>query len=237
MSHLLQVTQWDFKATQRGAIPLALEFPVEPSTAPYLVMTSKGLLWIEAPLVAGQGTAPVTPYVKTAVREADLGTIYAEIIQAVLEEGRAREWGNVQSLTREGLAAAIDHLAYYDLTSVDILVPAPGFQTAKPKPAPPPKKKRRKKGAAEAVPEVEVAPLEEAPPTPEPEMREAPMDLVKRMGLVGLPYQPCSWLPPGRIVVVPKDRTYLGVVGRVTVKSYSGLVHNASRGIAIAVGE
>lgn len=233
MSHLLQVTQWDFKATQRGAIPLALEFPVDPTTAPYLVMTSKGLLWVESPLVSGQGTSPVTPYIKTAVREADLGVIYAEIIQAVVDEGRAREWGNVQPLTQDGLNAAIEHLAYYDLTNVDILVPAAPLK-AKTTP-PPPKKKRRKKGESS-----EVAP-NEGPPTPpvdvpESDLRETASDLVKRMGLVGLPYQPCSWLPQGCIVVVPKDRTYLGVVGRVTAKSYSGLVHNASRGIAIAIG-
>lgn len=53
---------------------------------------------------------------------------------------------------------------------------------------------------------------------------------------LGLPFRPSSWVPEGTIVVVPKDRTFVGVVNRATTKKLAGVVHNAARGIAIAQG-
>lgn len=47
------------------------------------------------------------------------------------------------------------------------------------------------------------------------------------------PYRPCTWLPAATLVIVPKDRTFVGVLGRLTSKKLAGVIHNAARGIAI----
>jgi len=53
---------------------------------------------------------------------------------------------------------------------------------------------------------------------------------------IGLSFRPCSWVPDDTIIVVPKDRSYVGVVTRLTTKKIAGVVHNAARGIAIVSG-
>ena len=49
--------------------------------------------------------------------------------------------------------------------------------------------------------------------------------------------QPSSWLPDGCVVVVPKDRSFVGFVGLLSAHSLVSVVHNASRGLAMAWGE
>lgn len=41
------------------------------------------------------------------------------------------------------------------------------------------------------------------------------------------------WVPEGCAVLVPKDRSYLGIVGTVGESSYTVVVHNPSRGMAV----
>lgn len=52
----------------------------------------------------------------------------------------------------------------------------------------------------------------------------------------GFPLKPTSWLPDECAVVVPKDRDFVGVLGYLDMKRAAAVVHNASRGIAIAWG-
>lgn len=47
------------------------------------------------------------------------------------------------------------------------------------------------------------------------------------------PYQPCAWMPGGTLAVVPKDRSFVGVVGMITQKKLAGVIHNAARSIAL----
>ena len=53
---------------------------------------------------------------------------------------------------------------------------------------------------------------------------------------LGYPLKPSSWLPEDCAVVVPKDRDFVGVLGYLDVKVAAAVVHNASRGIAVAWG-
>jgi len=46
----------------------------------------------------------------------------------------------------------------------------------------------------------------------------------------------CSWLMPSQVVVVPKDREFLGFISFLEEKCIS-VVHNAARGMAIALGQ
>jgi len=42
-----------------------------------------------------------------------------------------------------------------------------------------------------------------------------------------------SWIPEGRAVVVPKDRSYLGLIGSMGESHWTAAVHNPSRGMAV----
>jgi len=55
------------------------------------------------------------------------------------------------------------------------------------------------------------------------------------MNLGCLP-QPCSWVPGDCAIVVPKDRDFVGFLGVLGHKGLVAVVHNASRGMAIARG-
>ncbi|OHD26981.1 MAG: hypothetical protein A2Y38_08170 [Spirochaetes bacterium GWB1_59_5] len=189
MSHLLHVTRWKFEAVTRGGLPLIIEFPVHPDTAPYLVTSSQGLLWIEQP-VGHADTKEAEPLVRAAVRDTTPNEIFTQVVEQVLQEGRKRQWGNVHPLTAEGLVAAREHLAFYDLGETDIL-----------------------------------APVDE---------KDSARQLLK---VLEQSYQPCGWLPSRMLVLVPKDRTFVGVVGRLTSKKVAGVIHNPARSIAILTAE
>jgi hypothetical protein len=53
------------------------------------------------------------------------------------------------------------------------------------------------------------------------------------MALLGLPLQPAVWLDPHVLVVVPKDRSFVGFAQLIDQRIVS-VVHNACRGLGIA---
>lgn len=59
---------------------------------------------------------------------------------------------------------------------------------------------------------------------------ELPEDLQDKVVLA-------EWLPEKCVVVVPKDRSYLGWIGTVLPGKIVSVVHNASRAMAVARGE
>lgn len=214
MSHLLHVSRLQSKAAQRkGVMPLMLEFQVPEETAPYLVSSSSSVMWINE---AYSGSL-----VKAAVRESLLGTFFQEVIEAVTVMGRQQEWGNVHPLTVEGLRAAIDHVAFYDLGPLELLTPRahPAGSTGEDDDETP----TGDEGVS-GTPQ-RVSPVALMPPGLRP-LLEA----------VGLPFRPSAWVPEGTVVVVPRDRSFVGMVSQVTPKKIAGVVHNAARGIGIAQG-
>jgi len=172
-----------------------LEYGVPEETAPYLVSSSSSVMWISEPHPG--------PVVKAAVREVSLGDFFRECVDAVAAMGRQQEWGNVHLLTLEGLRAAIEHVSFYELEPLELLIPR----------AYPPQKVNK-------------------PGTPD----LMPPDLRPLLEEVGLPFRPSAWVPANTVIVVPKDRAFVGVVWQVTPKKIAGVVHNAARGIAIASG-
>jgi hypothetical protein len=211
MSHLLVVTGLHVKALQRkGTLPLILEFQVAVETAPYLVSSSSSVMWITDRHPGN--------IVKAAVRDCTVGEFFTEVIDAVATMGRQQNWGNVHPLTIDGLLAAVDHVAFYDLGPLELLIPRTHLN--------------------------DVAFLDDEDGGEEAEddgKRVEPVDLMP-LGLrplieeTGLPFRPSSWVPDGTIVVVPKDRAFVGVVNKLTPKKIAGVVHNAARGIAIVRG-
>ena len=188
MSHLVPVNPLRSEAVRQGKTPVMMEFSVNPELAPFLVTSSTGMLWV--------GEAHPGNIVKAAVRPIpDLGEFFRDAVDAVAALGQGAQWGNVHPLTPEGLDAAIEHVTFYDLPDLELLIPIP------------PK-----------VQEGETKP-------PKPFWRSA-----------GIPIRPTSWLPQDCLVVVPKNRDYVGMVGRLTPKAYVGVIHNASRSLGIVRG-
>ena len=108
---LLQVLRPE-KAANRTGVPLMLEFPVNPALAPFLVSSTKATLWVGAR----------NGYVRAAVRKVpSLDSFFWEVIAAITQEGRSKQWGNVEPLTKVGIQTAIDHVRSYDLTELEIL--------------------------------------------------------------------------------------------------------------------
>lgn len=212
MSHLLHVTRLQSKVLQRqGVVPLMVEFTVPAETAPYLVSSSSSVMWINEPY--GDSL------VKAAVREVTLGAFFREVVEAVAVMGRQQEWGNVHPLTLQGLRDAIAHVAYYDLAPLELLIPR-----AHPAGLSPDSEEDEDSVGAPETPS-RISPAVLMPPELRPILEE-----------VGMPFRPSAWVPPSMVLVVPKDRTFVGVVSQVTSKKLASVIHNAARGIGIAQG-
>lgn len=175
MSDLLQV--YKTKVRHPGGVGL-VECQVSVDTAPYLVTSSKGLLWVDEPHPGG--------VVKAALRESTLDQLYVEMLEALRKADSHLEWGNTHPLTEDGLAQAVAYVAYYGLGPLELLVPIN-----------------------------------------DPEVKTLCSPL-------GLATRPSSWVPARTVVVVPKDRTYVGSAWRVGPKQVAGILHNPARGIGMA---
>jgi len=210
MSHLLVVQRLNSKAMrQKGTVPLMLEFNVSPETAPYLVSSSSSVMWINEPHPGD--------LVKAAIREMAVSEFFREVIDAVVAMGQEMQWGNVHPLTLEGLLEAVEHVSFYEMGPLELLTPRAN------------------------QPDQDVEDDEDEGEPEEGEKRVRPADLMPAelrplIEEVALPFRPSSWVPPGTIVVVPKDRAFVGVVSKVTPRKIAGLVHNAARGIAVVRG-
>lgn len=112
VADLLRVVEMDAKRLRKGAVPLMMEFAVNPETAPFLVSSTRAVMWI----------TPRKPAVRAAVRPMqDVGAFFREVVDAVAEVGAEAEWGNVQPFTAEGVVQALGHVRSYDLPDLEIL--------------------------------------------------------------------------------------------------------------------
>lgn len=177
---LLQVLQAPTEMFRRTATPLAAELPVDPQTAPYLVSTTRSLMWHPKDF-GGK--------VRAAMRQEPLGSLYSEVIREVCETSVQAEWGSVFPYTLQGLDQAIAYVEGYGLGDVEILAPAPEIDGL---------------------------------------LRE--MSIYASKHIVRVDY-----LPHRTVVVVPKDRDYLGTAMRPGDHDrWLVLLHNPSRGMAVA---
>ena len=102
----------ELKATRKG-IPLMVEFRVNRETGPFLVTSTRAFLWV----------TPRQDQVRAATRVLSIPSFYMEIVREICDTGMQAEWDNVHPLTREGILACIEHLRFYGITELDILVP------------------------------------------------------------------------------------------------------------------
>lgn len=211
MANLLAVSRLQAKVRRYQGKPLfALEFPVPAETAPYLVTGSSSLLWVAQAKLPGPN--PENPCVRAAVRACTADEVFQEVIDVVASMGLEAQWGNVHPLTEEGLLQAVAHLDYYDLGPVELLTPR-------------------------VYPKGSTTPKDDADDEDnEGDVELMPPELRPLIEATGLPFRPSSWVPLGTIVVVPRDRAYVGVLEQVTARKVAAVVHNPSRGIAIVRG-
>ena len=93
------------------AVPLMMEFEVNPLTGPFLVSSTRGLIWI----------TPQKPQLRAASRLLQVGPFFMDVVREVVSFGEENKWGNVLPMTPEGVLNAVAHLRSYDLTNLEIL--------------------------------------------------------------------------------------------------------------------
>ena len=102
---------------KKNAVPLAMEFPVDPMGTPYLVSSTTSLLWVGEPIRDN--------FVRAAIRR-DIKkdtSFFVEVLEEVANTGIEANWGNVHPLTEEGVSAAIDHVRSYGISELELLSP------------------------------------------------------------------------------------------------------------------
>ena len=217
MSNLLVITRRRFQEMEKkpGAVPVELHGQVLSETAPFLVTKAKGgVLWVdESP----------TGVIRAGVCNASPGRVFLNVVDAVVERGADLRWGNVHAYTLEGVKAAADYLRSFDLMELELLVP----RIRLPKHVHPKVNKELKKTVDDIMIRHSVqqgAPIVARPPWMNPDE-------------VGFPICPTSWLPDGYAVVVPAERAYVGELTHLAVGYVAAIIHNPSRGIAVARGK
>lgn len=188
MSNLLQIVKSKADVTQlkKGLTPLILEFQVDAQTAPYLVSSSKGVLWINEPFAGDP------PFIKAAIRKGVTpGSIFVEAAKAIFEKATEMRWGSAQPFTEEGLIAAIDHVSSYSVGSLDVLV------------------------------------------SPKPILDGGTLPFWIRDRELGENLRAADWVPENCIIVIPSDRSFLGMLVHLSPLSTAMAIHNAARGFAM----
>ena len=117
MSNLLEILRFQPSALQKkGAIPLGVDVPVNPDTAPYLVSSSLSYVWVEGPHPGD--------IVKAAVRKIKTpGDAFRDVLAILESRGRKDNWGNVHPFSEDGVWEALHHLEYYGIEEIEVLVP------------------------------------------------------------------------------------------------------------------
>ena len=85
----------------------------EPEAGPFLVTSSKSLLWVDRAFQGG--------FLRLAVRQTSLDALFASLVEAIIEKGVECEWGNVLPTTKEGVLEGLAYLDYYGLSDPTLL--------------------------------------------------------------------------------------------------------------------
>lgn len=177
---LLEVYTLPSVYLKKGVTPLAMEFPVDSQTAPFLVSNSTSLTWVPA--------APSSKVRAAVRRNLSLQDLFKEVVAEVSLVGKEAGWGNSYDHSLEGIQGSIDHVRSYDLPKVQLLC-----------------------SLTDSV-------------------------LENRDSWEGCEITRVPWLPDDTVVAVPSDRGFVGFVFQLNPTDIISVVHNASRGMGVALG-
>jgi len=172
---LLDVVPLEIKK-QEDKLLAWLELRVDPALAPFLVSSTRSVVWIDQASKEG--------FVRVALRSPN--GIQGEIVATILDRAVQEDWGNVYSLSEHGLQEAAQYLQDQGANEVDLLM-SPS--------------------------------LSDQVGTFLPDQWEV---------------KTASWLPLDTLIVVPRDRTYLGTFGTLD-GNVCAIVHHPERAIAICI--
>lgn len=85
----------------------------DPDAGPFLITSSKSLMWVERAFRGG--------FLRVAVRTLSAHDLFRSLVEAVVDEGFGRGWGNVSPSSKEGVLSGLAHLSYYGLSDPVIL--------------------------------------------------------------------------------------------------------------------
>lgn len=95
-----------------GGVPLMTEVPVEPELAPFLVTSTKAVVWV---------TRAVGGVVRSAIRTVNPNTHFAELVEAVVVKSKEEGWGSVFPLTPEGAQQGLAYLQWHGFNDLTLL--------------------------------------------------------------------------------------------------------------------
>lgn len=102
-----------YPSKQRPVMMDGVPVPGGPDAGPYLITSSKSLLWVERAFKGG--------FLRVAVRQQTASSLYLDVIKVIAKEGHERGWGNVHPPTKEGILEGLRHLSYYDVPDAMLL--------------------------------------------------------------------------------------------------------------------
>lgn len=92
-----------------------VEYPVDPLSAPYLVTSTRSVMWVDHASREG--------YIRAAVRKVpNIAALSLEMLQAIKQMGTECHWGNCAGFTSQGICQVVDHVRSYGLDNLEILV-------------------------------------------------------------------------------------------------------------------
>ena len=103
----------EYPAKQQPMMLDSVPVSDNPDAGPFLVTSSKSLLWVDKAFPGG--------FLRVAVRKMGAHDLFGSIVKEVAQRGAALEWGNVLPPTTEGAKAALDYLLFYELPGVTLL--------------------------------------------------------------------------------------------------------------------
>lgn len=199
---------------EEGKTLLALDFPVDAHSAPYLVSTASGLRWVPE---AERNAVQVTVRALEGEAPESFSQIYLEVLKEIQAKSEELEWGLNFPLTLKGLTKAWDLLNGNGLKDLECLS-SPLFNWR------------------EFLTSGGVS-LDDADPIGRKLLSW--VDALEKgtqpppTELLGMRLYAASWLSPDHLVVIPKERDFFGTIGILFDQDISVLVHNPTRGIAM----
>lgn len=99
-------------------IPLMTEVPVEPELAPYLVTSSKSVVWVQR---------TVQGMVRSAIRTVDPNAHFVEVVDAIRSKSLEQSWGTVFPLNLDGVLTGQSVLREHGFEHLTLLTTTGGF--------------------------------------------------------------------------------------------------------------